>query len=233
MDHQIAVKKLAAQRYMLGEMTPAEREQFESHYFACPQCAEEVVETAAFVDNLKAVLKAEAAEAVSSRDVGRESLWRRLWRPGSGFWGMVPAVAAVVFCVAAGYLQFVRIPALRQSLAPRAAVTALIRPSDVRGEIPVVAIPADAAYGIALMLVDPGSSARELQFEMRRPDGALAEFVRVAVDGPISGGAQVQIPLQAEKFTPGRYIVSMRERPSETASWSEVIATYEFEVQRN
>src|SRR4051794_6317621 len=42
MDHIQAVNTLAAERYMLGEMTEAERQDFEEHYFSCGECADDV-----------------------------------------------------------------------------------------------------------------------------------------------------------------------------------------------
>lgn len=41
-QHQQAVRTLAAERYMLGQMTDAERETFEEHYFNCRFCVEDV-----------------------------------------------------------------------------------------------------------------------------------------------------------------------------------------------
>lgn len=41
-QHQQAVRTLAAERYMLGEMTDEERERFEEHYFDCRVCVEDV-----------------------------------------------------------------------------------------------------------------------------------------------------------------------------------------------
>ena len=41
-EHQEAIRTLAAERYMLGEMTDAERETFEEHYFNCRFCVEDV-----------------------------------------------------------------------------------------------------------------------------------------------------------------------------------------------
>src|SRR3954453_17460741 len=41
-QHQQAIRTLAAERYMLGEMTDAERETFEEHYFNCRFCVEDV-----------------------------------------------------------------------------------------------------------------------------------------------------------------------------------------------
>lgn len=43
-QHQQAVRTLAAERYMLGQMTDAERETFEEHYFNCRFCAEDIKE---------------------------------------------------------------------------------------------------------------------------------------------------------------------------------------------
>lgn len=41
-QHQKAIRTLAAERYMLGQMTDAERESFEEHYFNCRFCVEDV-----------------------------------------------------------------------------------------------------------------------------------------------------------------------------------------------
>ena len=41
-QHQEAIRTLAAERYMLGEMTDDERETFEEHYFNCRFCVEDV-----------------------------------------------------------------------------------------------------------------------------------------------------------------------------------------------
>ncbi|HYK00892.1 MAG TPA: hypothetical protein VE974_03995 [Thermoanaerobaculia bacterium] len=41
-QHQQAIRTLAAERYMLGQMTDAERETFEEHYFDCRFCVEDI-----------------------------------------------------------------------------------------------------------------------------------------------------------------------------------------------
>jgi hypothetical protein len=41
-EHEQAIRTLAAERYMLGQMTDAERETFEEHYFNCRFCVEDV-----------------------------------------------------------------------------------------------------------------------------------------------------------------------------------------------
>jgi hypothetical protein len=41
-QHQQAIRTLAAERYMLGQMTDGERETFEEHYFNCRFCVEDI-----------------------------------------------------------------------------------------------------------------------------------------------------------------------------------------------
>ena len=56
MDHSEAVQKMAAERYLLDELTPDEREAFEEHFFDCPECALDLRVGAAFVDEAKVQL---------------------------------------------------------------------------------------------------------------------------------------------------------------------------------
>ena len=42
MTHQQALDTMAAERYLLDEMTEVEKHEFEDHFFDCGDCAEEV-----------------------------------------------------------------------------------------------------------------------------------------------------------------------------------------------
>ena len=42
MEHDQATQLRAAERYLLGELSDAERKEFEEHFFVCPACEEEV-----------------------------------------------------------------------------------------------------------------------------------------------------------------------------------------------
>jgi len=42
MTHEEALQTKAAERYVLDEMTPQERDAFEEHYFGCPACTADV-----------------------------------------------------------------------------------------------------------------------------------------------------------------------------------------------
>jgi hypothetical protein len=53
MDHQEALRDRAVEKYLLKEMPPPEREEFEAHFFDCQECAADVRATAAFLDTVK------------------------------------------------------------------------------------------------------------------------------------------------------------------------------------
>ena len=64
MEHDWATRLVAAERYLLGELSDAERDQFEEHFFDCPACAEEVRAGAIFEANARAVFALSGPPAV-------------------------------------------------------------------------------------------------------------------------------------------------------------------------
>src|SRR5262245_55046779 len=54
MTHEEAVSTLAAERYLLNEMTETDRQTFEEHYFDCEVCADDMRSTAAMLQGAKA-----------------------------------------------------------------------------------------------------------------------------------------------------------------------------------
>src|SRR5438132_1258147 len=56
MDHSEAIRLMAAEKYLLGELTDESRDQFEGHFFECQECAQDVRAGAALVEHSKVVL---------------------------------------------------------------------------------------------------------------------------------------------------------------------------------
>src|SRR5271155_4232621 len=50
MDHQQATQLMAVEKYLLLELTPEVRDQFEEHFFDCQECAADLRATAGFMD---------------------------------------------------------------------------------------------------------------------------------------------------------------------------------------
>jgi hypothetical protein len=57
MDHNLATRIQAPTRYLLGELSLPEREDFEEHFFTCRECAEELRTGAMFAANARAVFR--------------------------------------------------------------------------------------------------------------------------------------------------------------------------------
>jgi hypothetical protein len=60
LNHQEAMAETAVEKYLLNEMSPVQRDDFEEHYFSCTECAAELRATAAFLDTAKQELRAGA-----------------------------------------------------------------------------------------------------------------------------------------------------------------------------
>ena len=161
MHHKSANETFAVERYLLGDMTASELEEFEDHLFTCPECAESVQTGVAFVDNARAVLDEPAAHRA------KESAPRTLsWKPAP-WWkrfmvpALAPALAALALLCVAGYQRLVVIPGLRAQLA--AATAPQLLPSFAlhaasRGEPAVIEVPADARF-FSLYFDVPAESA--------------------------------------------------------------------------
>ena len=67
MDHQEATQLMAVEKYVLNELPPQLRDDFEEHYFDCQECAKDIRAATAFLDAAKIELKASSSfQAISS-----------------------------------------------------------------------------------------------------------------------------------------------------------------------
>jgi hypothetical protein len=110
MDHLDAEQAKAVERYMLGDLSVSEVEEFERHFFDCPQCSEELRALTIFQENARAVLlEQDLAPIPASATVPKSA---------ASWWGFSPlsfqwatALGALLIGIFAGYLAF----AMRQN----------------------------------------------------------------------------------------------------------------------
>jgi hypothetical protein len=213
MDHTEAVRNEAAERYLLGQLSDLEREEFEVHFFDCAKCAEELKTGAYFEENARAVFREDEARDALKRAAGEgtrgRSLWTRIWSPLTAPWGFAP-VATLALLVVSAYQNLVQIPGLRDQLhfamAPQ-AVASYVLPPVSRGDAQVREIPAGEMFYTVYM--DPtweGSFAAYV-CTVQDDSGVTRFSVRLSAPPP---GKPVQI-LMARSFLPsGRYTVFIR-----------------------
>src|SRR3979411_2329431 len=111
MDHEEAVRTNVTERYLLDELDPGVRDQFEEHLFDCQDCALDVRAAAMFVEQSKAILseRPEAGPGMAPVPVSKAAVWWAWLRPEFA----VPVFALLLAVV--GYQNFVTVPRLEQA----------------------------------------------------------------------------------------------------------------------
>ena len=66
MDHSEALELKAAERYLLGDLTGVQRQEYEEHFFGCPECAQALGLGVVFIENARDILAPEAHPAPAS-----------------------------------------------------------------------------------------------------------------------------------------------------------------------
>jgi hypothetical protein len=121
MDHSEAAQSQAVERYLLGEMTAPESDAFETHFFECAICAEELKVGALLQANGRAV----AAELPPVQQSWMDRLQAWLRQPMF----VAPVFAALLLAVTVGY-QARELARFSQPQAPLAFMLS----SGVRGD---------------------------------------------------------------------------------------------------
>lgn len=110
MEHEDAVREMAVEQYLLGELSGADRSRFEDHLFACTLCSDDLRAGRLFAVVVKDELT--QARAVASIAPPRRRAWSAaLLRPAL----LVPSLAASLLLLIGQ--TFVAIPRLQHRLA--------------------------------------------------------------------------------------------------------------------
>jgi Putative zinc-finger len=115
MDHNEALQLQAAVKYVLGELSQVQREEYEEHYFDCAECAVDIKALATFADTTREVLRQERADHLAKELVPARGGWLRWLQPVVA----VPAFAALLLIVA--YQNTVSIPQAREAASSEVA----------------------------------------------------------------------------------------------------------------
>jgi len=157
MDHNIASETYAAERYLLGEMSTEERDEFEQHFFGCRLCGEDVQIGSMFIANAKALFYEEDIKASPVQKKARQ--WREWIKRDWSAWlrlpVTVPTLAALVLAAIVGYQNLVVIPDLR---SPQPLYSPLIFDGETRASVQQE--PEDIPLRFQLLLGAPTDSPR-------------------------------------------------------------------------
>lgn len=220
MDHDEAVRTNATERYLLEELDPDLRDQFEEHLFDCQECALDVRAAAMFVEQSKAILAEREEAALVRVAVPKSSGWFAWLRPALA----VPVLALLLAIV--GYQNFVMVPRLEQAanspkILPWASVNVGTRGANrtVVATLPgegfnlLVRIPPESRY--VSYKLDLYSPAGRLEWSRTIPAASPEETRSIYIPG--SNRTQGAYELAVQGITPagessdlGRYPVELQ-----------------------
>jgi Putative zinc-finger len=199
MDHAEAARTAAIDKYLLGDLPDAQREDFEEHFFSCPECAGEVRLGAVFQANARAVLK--DAGSLAAIPPARQG-----WFSGDAFaWSWRPAFAmagGLAMGALIGYQNLVQIPQLRRQSEFTVSAKAEVRGVRGAGDLSFSRRNGPIALEVTHEWEETyGGYAVEL---VRRP---ASKVVRTASIGPAAGNFEITIlPAGLES---GNYLVTV------------------------
>lgn len=209
MTHQQALDTMAAERYLLEEMTESEKHAFEEHFFDCNDCAQEV--------RLGERIRVEVRATGSTKVV--EFNKRPVWRRASA---VVPWAAAAMLALTVGYQSLVVLPGLRQAIAPQPLSPVMLREA-TRGTLPVVTVSPGQRFitlGIDVMTASKG----EVTYDLLDAAGATILSGRTPLPPP---GAPLFLLIPADELVrPGRHTLIVRDPTSPGA----VLGEYAFDA---
>lgn len=113
MNHDEALRLLASEKYLLGELEPPQREQFEEHMFGCQECALDLRSGIALVEHTKTVLGTPEPVLIPERTLAKPATSKPSWFSWLRPTFAIPALAVLLAVI--GYQNMVTVPKLERA----------------------------------------------------------------------------------------------------------------------
>lgn len=203
MDHNVVVRQKMTERYLLDELDPAARDEFEEHYFDCPECAVDVRAASAFIDQTKVALANERVE-VGPQPVRRPAPPRVGWlawlRPALA----APALAVLLAVV--GYQNLWTLPQMARTLnSPNVLPWTTVNLDTFGGEGNIVR--AQRGSGFVLFLRMPAErNYSTYKADLLNPAGKLEWSLTIPA---VENQDQLSVQVPAGDHTAGTYTLQL------------------------
>ena len=226
MNHQEATQQGAVEKYLLDELAPPERDEFEEHFFDCPECAEDLRMTAAFLDTAARELERftperPAPERPAPKRAG-PSRFAFLFRPAFA----APAFATLLLVIA--YQNGVVYPRLAAELAASRTPELLASVSLIGGNsrgaaVPSVTLPQKNQPLLLTLDIPTAERFTSYTCVLMAPSGAVVGRIPVSAE---QAKDTVSIRFPAGQWRSGEYRLivqghspSAEQEPAELASY--------------
>jgi hypothetical protein len=193
MDHNEAVRQKATEKYLLNELDPDLRDQFEEHVFDCQDCALDVRAAAMFVEQSKIVLAEKPAAPVR---IPVPVPANQGWFGQSRYGWFRPALVApvlVMLLAVVGYQNLVIYPQLKQAMTqPQLLPATLVNVRTRSATVPVIAVRPGSGFLLSVRIPPEGSYANYTA-DLLNPAGRLEWSLAIPAN-PTEDTYNVQVP---------------------------------------
>jgi hypothetical protein len=227
MNHQEALREMAVERYLLGELSGPSLDSFEEHLFECSECAMDVKTGVIFIDAARTELSAPRRVAVPH--VERARRWTSWF---ASPWFLAPALAACLVILA--FQTFVLQPRMKlevaQAQAPSVLNPLVLANAGARGDsIPEIVAPEHGSFVISLDIPATGSFSSYL-CSLYTPDGSLLWQTNVS---PAQARDALLINLPTSKTKEGLNTFLIQGLPANGGASGTLVdlARYKFRVR--
>jgi hypothetical protein len=228
MNHSEALQLMATERYLLDEFPPETREQFEEHFFSCPECAIDVRMASSFIESSRKALVAAPPALVPASTASPNSGWFAWLRPAFA----VPAFAVLLAVI--GYQAFIVHPEMSNTIAelrkPQVLTSTYLGSGTARGDNrPVVSAP-DGRPFVLFLDVPPAKNFQSYSAELLSPDGSKVWSLAIPAATVEAAKDTLAIQVAPPNGVSGEYVLVLRGLSAGQAEGSE-IERYPFELK--
>jgi Putative zinc-finger len=224
MDHDEAVRQKAPERYLLNELDPQARDQFEEHLFDCHDCALDVRAAATFIEQSKIILAKETVSVPARVPAAKpvSAGWFAWLRPALA----VPALAVLLAVV--GYQNFVTVPHLSAAAnKPHLVVATSVNLMTYGSNSSPVSVQAGAGF-LLNVIVPPGSHYPVYKLYLYNPAGQ----VELPLTIPASTEDTWSIEMPAAERQSGKYKVAVTGVAADGKETPVGESSFELQVQK-
>jgi hypothetical protein len=207
MDHGEAMEMQVIEKYLLGELSASQVNEFEEHYFDCEECANDLRMTSQFLDTSKKVL---ATEQVTKP----KPIQRRGWLPSA--YGIAASIA-LLGCVL--YQNIVTIPQLRRSGDSQALALFSLSGMGTRSADAMVISPAPGKPFALLLDIPPHDNIAEYRCQVLNTSGSPVVSIDLSEE---AASKTVSLFVRASVLKPGPYQLAILGRPKDGTSFAEL-----------
>ncbi len=210
MDHAEALQTQAVEKYLLGELSTAQVDEFAEHFFDCEACASDLRMTSAFVDTTKKVLATDREQTPRSTPKRQSSQWQ------PARYVIAASVALFAFML---YQNTVTIPKLRSSSAPQALAFFSLADLGARSAVQPVIHPVQGKPFVLFLDIPPHPNVAEYRCQILSPNGSQV----LSIDVPeATTNKTVPLYIPASALAQGDYLFTISGRSGNETSFNEL-----------